>query len=181
MAVSAELFRKYLGFRENYLPILEDVEFSHRLRNAGVRLTLDPNIKVRHIFNFNLSGSMHNAFRKSMYWVVYSMRNRDILSDSGAASIGLKVNTGVFLISLMLLAMFPISENRVFLYYIGVLELVNVYINRGQLTAFYRAGGIIFGLLSTIYYLFIYPAPIAVGTATGMLKYVMGKVRGEKR
>jgi len=181
MAISAELFRKHFGFRENHLPILEDVEFSHRLRSAGVELQLDPNIKVRHIFNFNLLGSMRNAFRKSMYWIIYSIGNRDILSDSGTASIGLKVNAGLFMVSLMLLAMFAILGNTMFVYSVGVLELINVYINRGQLTAFYRAGGIMFGLISTLYYLFIYPIPVASGTVMGMLKYIMRIFRGNNQ
>ena len=65
MMVNAEVFRDRSGFREDFLPILEDVEFSHRLRRTGCELAVNPAIQVQHIFNFSLFGSLVNAFNKS--------------------------------------------------------------------------------------------------------------------
>ena len=45
---------------------------------------------VRHSFGFGLAGSLRNAARKVRYWARYSLRNRDLLADSGTASRGLK-------------------------------------------------------------------------------------------
>ena len=87
------------GFKENFLPILEDVEFSHRLRRTGFKLTMNPEILVRHIFNFTLIKSLKNAFRKSLYWTIYSLKNKDLLTDSGTASIELKFNVASFFLA----------------------------------------------------------------------------------
>ena len=90
MAIRTADFRASGGFDEHFLPILEDVEFCHRLRRAGYRLRMDPRVLVRHSFGFGLSGSLRNAARKVRYWARYSLRNRDLFADSGTASRGLK-------------------------------------------------------------------------------------------
>jgi len=90
LAIRAADFRASGGFDEGFLPILEDVELSHRLRRAGYRLLIDPNLRVRHDFGFGLAGSLRNAARKTRHWVRYSVRNSDLLADSGTASRGLK-------------------------------------------------------------------------------------------
>ena len=92
LAIRAETFRRHGGFAESGLPILEDVEFSHRLRRAGCRLVIDPAIQVRHIFDFDLLRSLRNARIKAMYWTLYSLRNRDLLGvgpGSGDHLVGL--------------------------------------------------------------------------------------------
>ena len=99
MAIARDIFMKSGGFKENFLPILEDVEFSHRLRKMGYKLTMNSEILVRHIFNFTLIKSMKNAFRKSMYWTIYSLKNKDLLTDSGTASIELKFNVASFFLA----------------------------------------------------------------------------------
>lgn len=96
MAVKADVFKNTGGFREEFLPILEDVEWSHRVRRAGRRLLMEPEIRVWHVFNFTLMRSLKNACRKSLYWTAYSIANRDLFADSGTASSELKVNVAVF-------------------------------------------------------------------------------------
>jgi glycosyltransferase involved in cell wall biosynthesis len=54
MIIDVETFRKSKGFPEKFLPIIEDVEFTHRLRRDGKRLITNPAIEVQHIFNFSL-------------------------------------------------------------------------------------------------------------------------------
>jgi GT2 family glycosyltransferase len=44
MIIAAETFHENQGFQENFLPVAEDVEFSHRLRRAGCRLLINPRI-----------------------------------------------------------------------------------------------------------------------------------------
>ncbi len=103
MAISADSFRTSAGFSESLRPMLEDVEFSHRLRRQGIGLVVNPDIQVRHIFNFSLLGSLRNAFRKSMYWTMYSIGNKDLLADSGTASLELKANVVAYCLSWLLL------------------------------------------------------------------------------
>ena len=52
LAMDADAFKKAGGFPRDFLPIIEDVEFSHRLRRLGFRLVVEPGVRVSHIFNF---------------------------------------------------------------------------------------------------------------------------------
>ncbi|MDH5541997.1 MAG: glycosyltransferase [Nitrospinota bacterium] len=173
MAMPARLFREHGGFRDNRLPIVEDVEFSHRLRRSGARLRIDPEMKVGHIFNFNLFRSLKNAFRKSRYWVVYSIGNRDLFADSGTASIELKADVAALILSLLLLAQGGFG----YLNFIAALQALNIYISRGILSSFFRAGGKLFGLGSALYYLTLYPLAVGAGAFAGVVEYLLGERR----
>lgn len=164
-------FKKSGGFSENYLPILEDVEFSHRMRRKGYRLKLNPMIQVRHIFGYALTESMNNAFRKSMYWTIYSIKNKDLFKDSGTASIGLKLNTTFWLINILILNFSIMSGELQFLSVILFTTSINLTINRGLLSAFYNTGGISFLLRAAAYYVLLYPVAVGIGGITGILRY----------
>jgi len=175
MAISAEAFRESGGFSEDFLPIIEDVEFSHRLRRAGYKLIVSPDILVRHIFNYTLTKSLKNAFRKSMFWTIYSLKNRDLFADSGTASTGLKLNVASFLISLFLMLLFLISDKAVFLSMLPLVLIVNIAANSALITAFYRANGLFFAIASVLYYTVLYPLPVGLGAIAGILKYPFSK------
>lgn len=176
MAMKTELFRRTGGFAEDGLPILEDVEFSHRCRRAGVTLMMQPLIQVQHIFNFSLPDSFKNATRKTRYWIQYSLKNKDLFADSGTASIELKFNVSSFFICLALL--FGLAAGNTFVLAALIsLCCFNVFINRGLFKAFYVANGPIFGFAACCYYLLLYPIPIAAGTITGFSDLLRNKVR----
>ncbi|MDF1615475.1 glycosyltransferase family 2 protein [Desulfurivibrio dismutans] len=103
MLIAADVFKTAGGFPESFMPIIEDVEFSHRLRRHGFALRMDPRILVRHVFNYDLRRSWQNAWRKSRYWTTYSLGNRDLLADSGTASRELKINVVAWAVSAVLL------------------------------------------------------------------------------
>lgn len=171
MAIEKRIFEESSGFPELFLPIIEDVEFSHRLRRSGYRLLMDPAILVRHIFNFTFWKSLRNAFRKSRYWIIYSLGNRDIFKDSGTASQELKVNVmSNFLIMLFLLLYFSLT-NRIFLLLPLIILGFNLYINRNLLRAFYLAKGPFFTVPASLYYALIYPLAVGAGSFTGMIQY----------
>jgi len=171
MIISTLDFKISGGFAENYLPILEDVEFSHRMRRKGYRLKLNPMIQVRHIFGYALKESMKNAFRKSMYWTIYSIKNKDLFKDSGAASTGLKLNTTFWLINILILNFSIMSGELQFLFVILFTTSINLTINRGLLSAFYNTGGISFLLRAAAYYVLLYPVAVGIGGITGILRY----------
>ncbi len=171
LAVQADLFRRSGGFTEDFLPILEDVEFSHRLRRLGYRLVMDPRIQVRHIFNFTLLRSIRNAYRKSRYWTVYSLGARDLLADSGTASREMKVNGACLLVSGTFLALGIVMQHALFPALILLVTGWNAYLSRKLLAAFFRAGGLPFAVLATLYYLTLYPAAALAGAARGMLSW----------
>ncbi|RJQ53104.1 MAG: glycosyltransferase family 2 protein [Nitrospiraceae bacterium] len=177
MVVPRKTFIESGGFPEDFMPILEDVAFSHRLKRSGVRLIMCPEIQVRHIFNFTLARSLFNAYRKTTYWCTYSFGNRDILTDSGSASFELKTNVVSLLLSFLVIALWAVTNRPSLLYAIPLLFLSNVIVSRNQIKLFYRTKGLLFTVSALCYYAFLYPVPIALGTATGFIRHFL---RGRK-
>jgi glycosyltransferase involved in cell wall biosynthesis len=175
MIIDADTFRKNNGFPEDFMPILEDVEFSHRLRRSGCRLVMNPEIQVQHIFNFNLWKSLKNAFKKSKYWIMYSLYNKDLSADSGTASVELKVNGFSYILSLLLLLMWIFSQKAIFLYFLPVIFLINSYVNRGLLNIFYETKGPVFTLLAFLYYTMLYPLAVLTGAISGTMTFFSKK------
>ncbi|GBD97223.1 MAG TPA: glycosyltransferase family 2 protein [Nitrospirae bacterium] len=175
MLIDAETFRKSGGFPEEFLPIIEDVEFSHRLRRRGYKLLMNPEIQVQHIFDFSFLRSVCNAFRKTAYWCMYSLQNGDLLADSGTASIEFKANAGLFFLSLFLFAFWLVIQKNSLLYPVPVIFLFSAFIGRKLLKAFFEARGALFAGLAFAYYIMIYPVPVGLGTITGMLNFLVKK------
>lgn len=173
MVMEKETFNKSGGFPEDFLPILEDVEFSHRLRRSGIGLIMNPALLVSHIFNFTLRRSLLNAFKKSKYWTIYSLKNSDLFNDSGTASIELKTNV-VSCFSLIVLILFLLSSGRIaFFIPILVISLINLFVNRNFLSAVYSAKGFSFAVLAAAYYIMVYPLAVGAGSLTGMMTYYL--------
>jgi hypothetical protein len=171
MAIYKETFISSGGFKEHWLPILEDVEFSHRLRSTGHSLLIDSNILVQHIFNFSLTKSFRNAIRKSRYWTQYSMDNQDLLSDSGTASHELKINVVLFYAFWLCLTLLPINALMFGpLLLLGV--VTNLWVNQRLVTAFYEAYGMRFSLGAMFYYFCVYPIPVSIGGLIGISSYL---------
>ncbi len=168
MVIRTETFTRIGGLTEKFLPILEDVEFSHRLRRAGYKLLIDRDLQVRHIFDFSLLKSLRNAARKTRYWIVYSLANNDMLSDSGTASSELKIAGGVWIVTLLLVLLALVTEQRGLLMPLPFLWLVDVFAGRNLFKAFYTAGGTLFAALAAMYYMMIYPAAVWWGALRGL-------------
>lgn len=174
MLIAKDLFQKSGGFDEDFMPILEDVEFSHRVKKKGAKLLMDDNILVQHIFNFSLAKSMRNGVRKSKYWSLYSIKNRDLLSDSGTASQEFKFNVvGCFANALLLLIAF-LLKSWFFVVPILLLFGSNLYFNRHLLRAFQNAGGTFFAILAVLYYTLVYPFAVGIGVFSGIFSQHFG-------
>jgi GT2 family glycosyltransferase len=174
MAILTTDFRATGGFDEHFLPILEDVEFCHRLRRAGYRLRMDPRVLVRHDFGFGLTGSLRNAARKVRYWTRYSVLNSDLLADSGTASRGLKTAGLLAALSWATLAAAAILRLPALLLAVPLFLLGALAANAGLVRAFWRAGGPLFAAAAACYLVLIYPAAIAVGAAHGLTDLALG-------
>jgi glycosyltransferase involved in cell wall biosynthesis len=172
MIMTADVFQKSGGFPETFLPIIEDVELSHRLRSSGCRLVFYPRIEVEHIFNFSLTGSLRNAFRKTAYWTMYSLKNRDLFADSGCASKELKINVASFLLSLFIAIGWIVVRKPLFPFLLASVFFFNAGVNRRLFRAFYDARGGLFACLATLFYLFVYPVPVGLGTVKGVIKHL---------
>ena len=177
LAIHTETFRKLGGFTENFLPILEDVEFCHRLRRAGFRLVMDPDLQVRHIFNLSFLRSIRNAIRKTRYWIMYSLSNKDLLADSGTASREIKINGVTWLATFLLTLLSLLSGERGFLLPLPVLWAADIFVNRYLFRAFYKTGGVFFAFMSGMYYMMVYPAAVWIGAFRGGVQYLTRKKR----
>ena len=174
MVIDARLFARSNGFIEKNIPIPEDVAFSHQLRRAGLRLVMRPEIQVMHVFNFTFMKSLRNGFRKSMQWTRYSLANRDLLADSGTASVELKVSVACFFLSVLLAIAALFREELFSLAAIACLFAFNLVVSRGQIALFVREKGFFFSLGSALYWAWGYPLVVGAGAFAGMVKHVLG-------
>ncbi|MCK5512034.1 MAG: glycosyltransferase family 2 protein [Thermodesulfovibrionia bacterium] len=175
MIIDSETFKKNNGFPEYFMPILEDVEFSHRLRRKGYRLIVNPEIQVQHIFNFTLLKSLINAFKKTMYWAMYSLKNKDSFTDSGTASVELKVNVVSYYVSLFFLVVGILLQKFSLLYAVPFVFVFNSFMNKKLLSAFYGTKGSFFAGLSFLYYIFLFPLPVGTGALAGIVNFLLNK------
>lgn len=173
MVIAADDFRRSGGFPENFLPVAEDVEFSHRLRRAGYRIVIEPRLLVRHIFGFTLYRSLRNAAFKAMHWTRYSIRNRDLLADSGTASRELKANVLLSPTGLALLLSGAVLGDRLLIYAAALPFAGSLLASRGLVAAFFRTGGPAFGLAAVAYYLSLYPLAVAAGAVAGAVRHFL--------
>lgn len=176
LVMDTAIFKKSGGFSNIFMPtaMIEDVEFSHNLRKSGYKLITNPDILVEHCFNFSFYKSMRNGWRKAVHWTRYSLTNKDMFSDSGAASIELKFNLFSYFMIVATLLLSVLFKQTAIVALASLFFAMNVFVNRGLIKAFYEAGGAVFCLLSTVYYMLIYPLPIVMGSVVGAMK---GKLR----
>ena len=174
MVISAGLFKTIGGFDEHFMPILEDVEFSHRLKEKGYRLRMDATVLVQHIFNFNLITSLKNGFKKSKYWTRYSIANKDLLSDSGTASQGLKFNVVSCFLCLLLLLGAITTGSGYLVVPILLLVAASLVLNRRLIHAFYKTKGLGFTVLAVLYYTMLYPLAVGLGALNGLINHFSG-------
>lgn len=177
MIMNADTFRKSGGFPEDFMPIIEDIEFTHRLKGSGCRLIMNPDIQVRHIFNFTLWRSLHNAFRKVKYWNMYSIKNGDLFVDSGSASYELKINVVLFFLNLLLLTAWLFIRKPLLLSVLPVMLLINVIVSRRLIKAYYETDGLLLAGGAALYYTLLYPLPVGLGTIAGFTQYFIRKRR----
>ena len=172
MVISADTFGRSAGFPDDFLPIIEDVEFSHRLRRQGRKLIMEPELQVQHIFDFtSLADSMKNGFRKSKHWAFYSLGNKDLLADSGTASFELKINVLMFCLILILGTASFYIPLVVPPYGVFVPLLLNMFINRRLFRLLHKTGGLFFAIRAAMYYMLVYPLAVGTGALAGMIDF----------
>ena len=172
MVIGRDIFMKSGGFPENFAPIIEDVEFSHRLKRSGQQLVMHRSILVRHIFNYDLEKSLKNAVRKSKYWTAYSIGNRDLTANSGTASIELKVTVFCACLLWFLFLCFNYSPNAFYAAGMSIVFAFDIAVSRSLIRAFFREKGRAFGIKAALYYTVIYPLAVAAGGAKGVAYYL---------
>lgn len=177
MAIFKRTFEEFGGFLEDYFighaASVEDVELSHRLTAAGHHISRPYGIEVQHMFNFGLKKSLKNAIKKSKYWTMYSIYNKDITKDSGAASYELKINVLTQVVNVPLL-LGAVALKMWWLFMpIGVFLALNLATNLRLLRLMRQERGWIFLLKAMAYYFFVYPYAVAYGASVGIVKYIL--------
>jgi hypothetical protein len=145
------------------------------MKKRGYKLRINRHLLMRHIFNYSLHRSIDNAIKKSTYWTLYSLRNKDLTADSGTACIELKVNVVTLYLALALITTACSIATFVPIYIAVLLLCVNIYISRNLLQLFYKTEGLLFLVQALIYYLLIYPFAVGIGAVRGLLWYAAGK------
>jgi GT2 family glycosyltransferase len=174
MLIAKDLFRQSGGFAEEFMPILEDVDFSHRLKKQGVRLLMAPEIQVQHIFAFTLGKSLRNAVKKTKYWSIYSITNKDLLSDSGTASLEFKFNVVSYFLNIFLVVAGILLQNWIFALPVILLVGCNLYLNRNLASTFHQTGGAFFAIPAMLYYTLFYPLAVGVGACSAIYSHYSG-------
>ena len=153
MVIDAGLFQRSGGFIEGSFigeaASVEDVELCHRLRASGVELRMNPRLQVMHVFRFSLVKSLRNAVKKSSYWTMYSLSRGDLLADSGAAALRLKLTVA-------LMPLFPLA----------------LFLNLPLVRAWRSSKGAVFAAKAAAYYLTLYSLAVAIGGLAGAFRYV---------
>lgn len=168
MAIYRDDFLALGGFRENWLPMIEDVEFSHRAKKQGMTLIIDPQLQVGHHFGFSLWGSLKNAFRKAHYWSIYSFMNKDILGDSGTASRGLKFTVLCAWLSSGMLLLMGLKG-----LFVSIPLMVSCcFYCRGLVKTFLRYKGPLWAFAGSLYWFFLYPLPVGSGAISGAIRAI---------
>ncbi len=176
MAIRKSTFQEFGGFITDsfigHAASVEDVELSHRLLDAGYRLSRPDNILVQHMFGYDFRKSIKNAIKKSKYWTMYSLKNRDVTKDSGAASYELKANVGTQVLNLGLALAAIVTGRWWLLLPMAALFVVNVAVNYRLLLLMQREKGWRFLAMAMAYYIMVYPFIVAYGSGVGTLKYL---------
>lgn len=174
MLIRANIFEKSGGFNEEFMPILEDVELSHRLKRMEYSLRMDSGIQVQHIFNFTLAKSFRNGIRKTKYWLIYSLKNKDLLSDSGTASQEFKFNVLSCFANLVFLLLGLLLHNWIFVVPFLLLYGTNLYLHRHLIRAFHKIRGLSFAISAVLYYTFLYPFAVGIGAFSAIFSQHFG-------
>ena len=139
---------------------------------AGYQLARPADIHVQHIFRFSFGKSVRYAVKKSKYWTMYSLHNRDVMKDSGAASYELKVDVSLLVINVALVTLAAILRSWWPLVGVAFLLGINTAVSYSLLRLIKREQGWWFLLLAAGYFEFIYPFAVAFGSFLGILKYL---------
>jgi hypothetical protein len=103
--------------------------------------------------------------------VIYSLKNRDSFSDSGSASVELKVNVALCCLSILLIMLSAALKLSLILSLIPFIFFMNLYISRRFVKVFYEEKGLIYAALAFLYFSTLYALAVGTGTVIGVVNY----------
>ncbi|MGI8908204.1 MAG: glycosyltransferase [Candidatus Sumerlaeaceae bacterium] len=74
-AIRCEVFERLGGFRTAGLTLMEDIDYGHRMRDAGERIWLRPDIQVQHLKRWSLHELIYtDVVRRGIPWTIMMLR-----------------------------------------------------------------------------------------------------------
>ena len=151
-AVDAELFREIGGFDvEKYrVPSIEDIELGYRIRKAGGRIILAPDLLGNHLKIWRpLNAMFTDIFRRALPWSRLMIASGSVVDDLNTSRMerAKACIAGVFLVSLLTLPMAPQMWPMT-----ALLALLAVAVNWRFARFLHQNGGVVFAAGSLLYH-----------------------------
>jgi glycosyltransferase involved in cell wall biosynthesis len=153
-AVRRAVFTSARGFDEGYRrPSIEDIELGARLRAAGHRILLRPDIQVKHLKRWTVSGVVRSDIRdRAIPWTRLILRQEEIPQDLNTSTRHRLAAVAAWLAvgSLVLLPFVGRVAAFVLLAVAALALVVLGAANRDLYTFFFRRGGLPFAVVSVL-------------------------------
>ena len=111
-AISAEMYRRVGGFDvETYkVPSIEDIELGYRIKHAGGRILVLPELQGKHLKVWTIRNAIHtDLFRRALPWSRLMISREGVADDLNTSRLERvkAVVAGLFLLSLLALPVAP--------------------------------------------------------------------------
>ena len=111
-AISAEMYRRVGGFDvETYkVPSIEDIELGYRIKHAGGRILVVPELQGKHLKVWTIRNAIHtDLFRRALPWSRLMISREGVADDLNTSRLerDKAVVAGLFLLSLLALPVAP--------------------------------------------------------------------------
>ena len=111
-AISAEMYRRVGGFDvETYkVPSIEDIELGYRIKHAGGRILVLPELQGKHLKVWTIRNAIHtDLFRRALPWSRLMISREGVADDLNTSRLERvkAVVAGLFLLSLLALPVVP--------------------------------------------------------------------------
>lgn len=155
-AVRAKTFRAVGGFDvETYrVPSIEDIELGYRIRRAGGRILVAPDLLGKHLKVWTIRNAIHtDIFRRALPWARLMIAREGVTDDlnTSLAERGRAGLAGLFLLSLLALPLWPSAWPAPL-----ALGALAVLANLRLLRFFARHGGAGFAAAALLYHQLYY-------------------------
>ena len=151
-AISAEMYRKVGGFDvETYkVPSIEDIELGYRIKHAGGRILVLPELQGKHLKVWTIRNAIHtDLFRRALPWSRLMISREGVADDLNTSRLERvkAMVAGLFLLSLLALPFAP----GVWPATLGLM-LVALFLNAAFARFLLQNGGVGFAAASLLYH-----------------------------
>ena len=151
-AISAEMYRRVGGFDvETYkVPSIEDIELGYRIKHAGGRILVLPELQGKHLKVWTIRNAIHtDLFRRALPWSRLMISREGVADDLNTSRLERvkAVVAGLFLLSLLALPVAPGIWPATL-----VLMLAALALNAAFVKFLVQNGGVGFAAASLLYH-----------------------------